>query len=170
ASVASNADEDTNVTAQLSCNTDVALPQTDLTAPAGEQKLYVLLTGGVTSFKGAELDLSWSPMGDQGTCVAHVGNLFATSTGNACTYLNRAPTNELVTADEPGHLHLSWTDDTSVTTCPAGAILVVRFQFDGCPTTPVTFRLCSLSVRDSTNNAHVLAEENLGEAATVNGG
>src|SRR5437762_12594404 len=91
------------LTAQLSWSATAT--QTNLTTPGELNNLFVLLPTGVSSFKGAELDLRWDPAGDPDAgCIAKTGITYKTSAGTTCTYLNRGTAVPVISTDEPGHL------------------------------------------------------------------
>jgi hypothetical protein len=143
---------------------------TDLIAPGATNNLFVYVErpDGL-AFKGAELDLVWSPPGDlDGECFAHIGTVYKTSSGTTCTYLNRGNSLPVVTADEPGHFHVAWSNPTPLTTCTAGTIVQIQFAFDGCADIPGCFILNSLTLLDAANRQDAAAI--VGPVATVLGG
>jgi hypothetical protein len=143
---------------------------TDLASPGVVNNLYVYIerSGGL-SFKGAELDLTWNPLGaPDGTCYAHSGTTFKTSSGTTCTYLNRDTAVPVTTADEAGHLHVAWANTAPLTSCSSGSIIQIQFEFDGCTDPRGCFTLNSLTLLDNTNEQD--AATVAGPRATVNGG
>jgi len=143
----------------------------NLTSPGESSRLYLHLLHGVSSYKGAELDVKWDPSGDpEAACIAHIATDFKTSTGATCTYLNRGTSLPIVDADEPGHFHVSWANSQAFAGCAAGAIVVMTFAFDGCEDATASFAVCSLSLLDSSNVRIDVPAESLGVPATVLGG
>jgi hypothetical protein len=156
------------ITVQLSWS--ATFTQTSLMTPGELNNLYVRLTSGVMSFKGAELDLRWSPGDPTVGCIAKTGITYKTSAWTTCTYLNRGTAVPVVSADEPGHLHVAWANSSSMNSCIGGTILQISFEFDGCEDPIAVFQICSLSVLDSLNVSHDIPSADLGDPATVLGG
>lgn len=141
----------------------------DITPPASTAKLYIHIAGAIASFKGAEFDIAWSPAGDPDLgCLAHVSTNFKTST--SCTYLNRGLAVPVTVADDPGHLHVAWSNTSSMTGCTSGAIVEIGFDTNGCPDSTALFSLCSLQLLDATNTLTPLPASALGVPVTINGG
>ena len=154
-------------TAQLAWSA-VSSSEHDITNPGTDHNLYLHLTSNVTSFKGAEIDLKWSPPGDpEAGCLVHTGSSFRTSSGTTCTYLNRGLSVPVTTVDEPGHLHLAWANSEAFTACTQGVALQLSFEFDGCADPTAVFQICSLSLVLADNSADTLLATNLGQPATV---
>ncbi len=141
---------------------------TDLQTPGSLNRLYLILTRGVSSFKGAEFDLRWDPPGNGEDCAARVGTIFRTST--TCTYLNRGNALSLAAADTAGHYHVSWANSAAISACTSGAIVEVWFAFGGCPDSTVSIELCSLSLMDADGRVVEWPGAALGVPATVHGG
>jgi hypothetical protein len=130
--------------------------------------IYVERAGGL-SYKGAEFDLTWSPDGDPDAgCYAHVGTNFKSSPGGVCTYLNRGTTLPIVTVDKPGALHVAWANTMDLTSCSAGAVVQIQFEFDGCEDARGCFSLNTLTLLDANNV--VDAAWVAGSTVTVRGG
>src|SRR5262249_43991606 len=122
----------------------------NLTTPSASNNLYVRIEGAA-SFKGAEIDLSWTPAGDGATCAAHTATIYATSTD--CTYLNRGTAVPVVSADDPGHLHIAWSNTATNTDCAAGGnAVVLQFAYDGCADPSGCITLACVQLVDETNH------------------
>lgn len=138
----------------------------DLATPGAASKLFVRLQG-VSSFKGAELDLTWNPLGDGANCATIVSTLYRTSTD--CTYLNRGSVVPIVTVDAPGHYHVAWANSLGNTDCVAGGNAVeLDFAYDGCANPAGCISLNCLQVIDETNALVPVAI--VGHTATILGG
>lgn len=139
------------------------------TSPNFVNNLYlrVLRTGGL-SFKGAELDLRWTPAADGAGCFDHIGTIYKTSAGTTCTYINRGSSVPVVTADEADHYHVAWSNSSTFTGCTAGAAIQIQFETDGCADPRGTFHLCSVSLFDANNVFDPIG--NVGVDVTVGGG
>ena len=170
-------------TTDLGTNVYLAWSATDTTATnivgdaatLGTKNLYVIYYNpNGLSYKGGEIDLVWNPPGNQADCFALVATQYKTST--TCTYLNRGSAVPVETANEPGHYHVAWANNTALTDCSYGAGILLQFEFDGadCGATPVGyFRLTYAAIldatnakRDSTNNYVAIVGPEVG----VNGG
>ncbi len=139
-------------TAQL-CWSATDTTQKDLATPGASNNLYVVVRrGGALQFKGAELDLTWTPAGDPDAgCFAHIGSVFKTSSGTTCTYLNRGSAVPVTVNDDPGHYHVAWANTSSLTSCTAGAVIQMQFEFDGCADARGCFTLNSLTLLDASS-------------------
>lgn len=134
-------------------------------AGAQNLSLYVRLTD-MHEFKGAEIDLVWSPAGNQEDCFTVVSASYRTAT--SCTYLNRGLVVPIVVADEPGHYHVAWANSDCATTCTEGAALQVLLDNTGCDAAPGCFRLTQTLALDCMN---VVDELSVSDATcSVNGG
>ncbi len=134
-------------------------------AGAESPYLYVRFTN-IKEFKGAEIDLVWSPPGNQADCFTIVSTSFRTSAD--CKYLNRGTTVPIVVADEPGHYHVAWANSDCASTCTEGAALQLLLDNTGCATTPGCFRLTQALTIDCVN---VVDEIDVSNATcSVNGG
>ncbi len=139
----------------------------DLTTPGSSNALYIHVERAAgLSFKGGEADLTWDPAGDEAGCFDRIGFQFRTSTG--CTYLNRGTALHIITADDPSHFHISWSNTTSVTDCTAGVAMQVTFEFDGCAAPRGCITLNAMSLLDAANVTDVI--DRPGSDATVTGG
>ncbi len=111
-----------------------ATSQVTDTSPASVNNAYVRLyrSGGLT-FAGAEIFVSWDPATNfAGTCFAHIGTVYKTSSGSTCTYLNRGSAAPIVVDDNISQFHVAWTNSATSTGCTSGAILQIQFETDGC--------------------------------------
>ncbi len=139
--------------------------QSDLPAPGDIATLYVRLEGAA-SFKGGEIELVWSPAGDD-TCFAHIGTSFRTS--GDCTYLNRGTTIPVVTVDEPGNYHVAWSNTESNEVCASGGnAIALQFELDGCADPTGCFVLKYMQIIDGANIPVPVTV--CGTTATVQGG
>ncbi len=103
------------------------------TACATLNRLFIRVSrSGNLSFRGAEIDLTWEPVGSGTGCMEHIGTVYRTSSGTTCTYLNRGTAVPVVVVDEPNHFHVAWSNNSGMTSCTAGNILEVQFQTDAC--------------------------------------
>lgn len=142
----------------------------DLGAPGSSVSLAIQLSSGVTSFKGAECEIRWTPVGDSASCLVRSGTLFRTSTGTTCTYLNRGTPVSLDLLDKPGRYRVSWTNSQSLTTCTGGTIAQITFDLSGCPSPPASFALCAVSLTDANGAVTTLPSSALGTPVTLAGG
>ena len=128
---AAHAGANTGVQAYLSWS---ATSQVSDIAAAPVNNLYVRLsrTGGLT-YLGGEVAISWDPATNfAGTCFAHIGTVYKTSSGATCTYLNRGTATPVVVTDDISQFHVAWTNSTASTGCTYGAIIQIQFETDGC--------------------------------------
>ncbi len=127
--------------------------------------LYVRFTN-ISEFKGAEVNLVWSPEGNQMDCFTVAAVSYRTST--TCTYLNRGLIVPIVVTDEPGHYHVAWANSKCLTSCTDGAALQLLLDDTSCAATPGCFRLTQALALDCNN---VVDELNVSDAVcSVNGG
>lgn len=108
--------------------------KTDLVGNAATANLYLIYRKpeGLT-FKGGEIDITWTPPGDPGSgCFEHTGT--STKTSTLCTYLNRGTAVPIVLFDDPGHFHQVWANNMFSTGCTLGAGIQISFEFDLCAT------------------------------------
>jgi hypothetical protein len=85
-------------------------------------------------FRGAEIDLIWSPTRtvDDFGCFEKLGTFFATSTSCSTSgYLNRGSNVPVTTVDDPNHFHVAWSN-TLGSTCAAGNACRIQFETDLC--------------------------------------
>lgn len=111
-----------------------ATSQVTDTSPAAVNYCYIRLSrsGGLT-FSGGEIFVSWDPATNfAGTCFAHIGTVYKTSSGTTCTYLNRGGASPIVVDDNISQFHVAWTNSATSTGCTSGAILQIQFETDGC--------------------------------------
>ena len=102
--------------------------------PAAVNYLYIraVRSGGLT-FSGGEIAISWDPATNfAGTCFAHIGTAYKTSSGATCTYLNRGTATPIVVTDDISEFHVAWSNNAASTGCTSGAIIQVQFETDGC--------------------------------------
>jgi hypothetical protein len=145
------AGKNAGVVAGLSWNSE--RPTGDLPFSSSTQMLYVRFDN-IREWKGAEIDLVWSPAGATG-CVEHVGTNYRTGSGGSCTFLNRGTTVPIVTDDVSGHLHVAWANNEELTGCSGGVGLVLQFDFSRCPSFAGCFALKSAAVLDGNNEVDV---------------
>ena len=119
----------------------------DIAHPAAVQSLYVRFSG-LTQFKGAEVDVIWSPADAHGTCAALAGSQFRTSAD--CTFLNRGTAIPIVDTDEPGRYHMAWAN-TLTSQCEAGIGVVLQFDFSSCTDFAGCYALAHAFVLDDAN-------------------
>ncbi len=160
-----------NATAAADLSWSATSPaQKSLASPGPSATLY-LHVRGVTSFKGGEFDLKWSPAGEEGSaCLVHETTSFRTSQGTTCTYLNRGTVLPITVADTVGEFHVAWSCATALQSCGAGVIVTIGFDLSECTSSAATFSLCDLRLLDAVNAVAVVAAESLGAAATIAGG
>lgn len=163
------AQKNANVTAYLSWNGLSTV--SDLTTPGAANNLF-LRFDGVDEFKGAEVEITWDPVGNQADCFAQVGFFFKTSLGTTCTYLNRGSAVPVTLYDEPGRFAVAWANAEALTGCTSGTVFYLTMEFDGadCSEVPLTgcFRIKYAKILDAAN---VIALVTLASpTATVNGG
>ena len=108
------------------------------------------------SFRGGEIDLTWTPAGDGAGCFDHVGVNYRSSSGTLCTYLNRGNEVPVVVNDDPDHFHVAWASNEASTGCTLGAGIQVAFETDLCsnPTPEGAFTLNFAHLLDDVSNAN----------------
>ena len=144
AATVSRAGQDANAVAWLSWSPTA---QVNDTPAAAVNNLYVRVTN-LAQFKEGEIDLTWEPAGDGAGCFDNIGIIYKTSSGTTCTYLNRGSAVPVITVDDPDHLHLAWANNSCLTSCTAGAIILVQFETDRCADPTGCFRLNYCAVGD----------------------
>ncbi len=158
---------------------------TNTNNPTSTANLFVRLTsldGQPISYKGAEIDLRWTPTGSDdigsGPCIFLSSVNYKTSstcgTSAASTYLNRGSAVP-VTVQTDSSFSVGWANTTYNTNCTAGNAIILTFDFSGCGTfdppldVPTSiFTLCSVNVLDSLNVKDAVSVT--GGQATVNSG
>jgi hypothetical protein len=130
--------------------------------------------GALMDFKGAEIDLIWSPTRsvDDAGCFEKLGTFFATS--SSCTtsgYLNRGSNVPVTTIDDPNHFHVAWSN-TAAAACEQGNACRIQFETDLCGdygrTGEGCFTLTSALALDGANTIDQVAVA--GPVATVDNG
>jgi hypothetical protein len=146
------------------------------TASGAANNLFVRLEriGAPMDFKGAEIDLIWSPVRgvDDLGCFEKLAIFFATS--STCTtsgYLNRGSNVPVTTIDDPNHFHIAWSN-TAVSACEQGNATRIQFETDLCGdygrTGEGCFTLTSMLALDGNNTIDQVTVA--GPLATVDNG
>lgn len=125
-------------------------------------------------FKGAEIELIWSPtriLDDVG-CFERLGTFFATSPSCLTTsYLNRGSNVPVTTIDEPNKYHVAWSN-TLVSACTVGNGCRIQFETDLCAEYgrdgQGCFNLTACQLLDANNSIDVATIA--GPIATVDNG
>jgi hypothetical protein len=146
------------------------------TASGAANNLFVRLERSTAmDFKGAEIDLIWSPTRDAEWfgCFERLGSFFQTS--STCTtsgYLNRGSNVPVTTLDDPNHYHVAWASDL-VSACTQGNACRIQFETDLCADYGLadnmgcfTLTSCLLLDSDSVIDNGIVA----GPTATVDNG
>ncbi len=163
-------EENSQLHAQLSWSA-LSSQQGDLPSSSGTNTLFLHFTSGVTSFRGATMELRWNPVGDvESACLTPGQVSFPSSQGSTCRYLNRGTSLPVETVRDPGHLIISWANSISLTTCTAGVVAAIPFDFTGCLDQPAKFELCALTVLSDSFLETIVPEARLGSVATFRGG
>jgi hypothetical protein len=146
------------------------------TASGAANNLFVRLERATAmDFKGAEIDLIWSPTRDAEWfgCFERLGSFFQTS--SSCTtsgYLNRGSNVPVTTLDDPNHYHVAWASDLS-SACTQGNACRIQFETDLCSDygrsdNSGCFNLTAMQVLDS--NSVIDQAIVAGAVATVDNG
>jgi hypothetical protein len=137
----------------------------DIDRPSAVQSLYVRFTG-LRQFKGAEIDVVWSPADKGAGCAAIAGSLFRTS--GDCSFINRGTSLPIVVTDLAGRYRVAWANTTTNTDCADGVGVVLQFQFDACAAFTGCYALVHAFVLDDANEVDECAVPN--GALTIGGG
>ena len=140
-------------------STDATLQST-----AGPATLYLTVSGGLVSYKGADLDLTWTGAAGSTVCVTHAGTEYPQAPD--CKFLNRGTPTATVLTDVPGHLHVSWTNSASTFGCPSGVVLTITLSAAACAAGSTTFQIQSLTLVDASGLTDPVLSGNLGRVAT----